>query len=455
MSEPDGLEVALWFLAADLEELSDGADLDLEAAGATGRALDALESRATNLRREVEEMAAERGAPPPRIPEPSEPATRPTAAPRPATWDDVVARARISLNERQIDPATVNLDLLLDRTEVERIEQRHNGGFDVRGHLDPYDLTAALAAGVLGAMVDYLVVKIPSTTLWEGSIHTGSALTGALRDLAVDSDNWLAVLARVPFDRVIGTGIPGFIPQTHRVQTFGHDPLFGLGLGMIDIVRGTLTGIDPSGDVTVIASPGLQVANPALAFGLEVLHLLSDVGTRSGLPLPGWTALLTLKSGSFGDTDRTLAELSRWMFMRGYDSWHFLTMSTSVATVEATLRSYFALRQHHDEAYRADTEAEAARAGSDRISDHPRYQAMSLLAHGTAAAGNLGKLALAGGNPLTINYAQWLMLAKRLISALDRPRPADGTRAQAEYNRVVLDTGWSRVGFNPDLLPDG
>ena len=56
------------------------------------------------------------------------------------------------------------------------------------------------------------------------------------------------------------------------------------------------------------------------------------------------------------------------MFIRGYDSWHFLTMSTSVATVEAILRAYFALRQHSDEAYRADTEAEAARAVHGRAS---------------------------------------------------------------------------------------
>ena len=136
------------------------------------------------------------------------------------------------------------------------------------------------------------------------------------------------------------------------------------------------------------------------------------------------------------------------MYGRGYDSWHFLTMSTSVAAVEATTRAYFALRQRYDEEYRADAEAEGARAMSERVSDHPRYQAISLLAHAVATTGNLGKLALAGGNPLTLNYPQWLMLAKRLLGTLDRPRTAGAVQAQAEHNRIVIDAGWTKVGMS-------
>ena len=63
--------------------------------------------------------------------------------------------------------------------------------------------------------------------------------------------------------------------------------------------------------------------------------------------------------------------------------------------------------------------------------------------------------ALAGGNPLTLNYPQWLMLAKRLMGSLDRPRTTAIVQAQAEHNRIVLDTGWARVGMNIARLEEG
>jgi hypothetical protein len=45
--------------------------------------------------------------------------------------------------------------------------------------------------------------------------------------------NWLARVAKVSFDEMKGYGdvIPGLGLTTHRVHTFGHDPLFGLIIG--------------------------------------------------------------------------------------------------------------------------------------------------------------------------------------------------------------------------------
>ena len=48
-------------------------------------------------------------------------------------------------------------------------------------------------------------------------------------------------------------------------------------------------------------------------------------------------------------------------------------------------------------------------AGARRTGDHPRFVTMALGAHGIATAANAGKVAFAyAGDPLAINYPQWL-----------------------------------------------
>lgn len=437
------LEVVLRFVAADLAASLDQATDDLQQAKDNAADLDALEQRTERLRRAVHEMVAERDDQPvkPRLPAAQPDRASGTVLPLVLDWSRLVAQAKKGLADRGIDPDTVDIDDLLTKPEIERIERRFTGGFDVRTSLDRYDVAAAVLAGVVGGLVDLLVVRVPGTVLWNDVWCDGGALTSALRGMALPHDNWLASIAHVPFDRAV----PGVAGRIHRGRTFGHDPLLGLVLGTVDIMRGSLTGVGLGGAVVVAATSELRVGNPAVALGVEVMHLLSDVVTHMGLPLPGWTALLTVNIGGYGPHLQTIGELAAWMYGRGYDTWHFLTMSTSVASVEATARAYFALRQRYDGEYRADVEAEGARAVAERVSDHPRYQAISLLAHGIATAGNLGKLAIAGGNPLTLNYPQWLMLAKRLLGTLVRPRTAGAVQAQAEHNRVVLDAGWSKV----------
>ena len=90
---------------------------------------------------------------------PPDPPTTGTVLPVALDWDQLVEQARTGLSERGIDPDTVELDELLTKTEVERIEQRFTAGFDVRASLDRYDIAAAVLAGVVGALVDLLVVR--------------------------------------------------------------------------------------------------------------------------------------------------------------------------------------------------------------------------------------------------------------------------------------------------------
>jgi len=236
----------------------------------------------------------------------------------PLDWEEVLGRARNALGDDHAD-----LDTLLSADEIASIERRFVEGFTVRSRLDGYDILAAVAAGVTAALLDYLVVAVPEQ----------SELTTALRSLSTDSDNWLSGVAKVPYDRVANVDLSGFNPNTHRVQTFGHDPLLGWVYGTMDILRGSLTGVSRSGAVKTldIAAPTADTLPVALA--IQAMHLVSDIVTPAGLQLPGWSALLTIDKSVLG-SENTVAELSRWMYVRGYDTWHLPTMAVPVLGIE-------------------------------------------------------------------------------------------------------------------------
>ncbi|MFN3219848.1 MAG: hypothetical protein ACE367_25450 [Acidimicrobiales bacterium] len=353
---------------------------------------------------------------------PSPPELR-SAPPRP-TLDPferaaVVERARANLRARGVDPDQVELEQFLDDDELERIRRRFTGATELQVRLDRYDVVAAIVAGLVGGAIDAVFVATPGA----------SSITGALKQMALPSDNWLARLAPVPYD--LGWHADLWLtPAYHRVQTPGHDPLVGLVWGTVDILSGQLTGLRPDGTLGVIARNG-KTAYPdtwPAALGLQILHTLSDVCTHSGIPLPGWSILSAIATGE--ETERNLAQT---MYQRGYDSWHLFTMATAPAAVELLCRGYWSIRCGYDDELHDATIGVAT-------GDLPRYQALSLIAHGVSAMVDLATFAAAGANPLMLNYAQLVTLARKAaVAASTRPPdPADVALA----NQRVLETGW-------------
>jgi hypothetical protein len=438
----NGISVILTCAAHDLEDLQSAATADRAAAYETQDQLADLERRLDSLNAAHGPQATQHN--------PNRVSGRQPIAAR--TWDEIVADAHERLEARGINMDEVQLDDLLDPAEVTRIERRYRGGFEVRAELDCYDITFAVVAGLAAAIVDVLLVGIPRDMRWNDGHQAGSWLTTRLRDLSVPDDNWLADIAKVPFDKIAGYGqiFEGIGPKTHRAQTFGHDPLFGLLIGTLDIMRGTMTGVSKTGHVASVLTGDAPVRDPSQALALEILHLLSDVPTRMGLPVPGWSLLMSLPFGQLGPNDQTVAELARQMYLRGYDTWHFLTMATSVAAVHLVLRGYWGLRSHLDPEFAEDVRISQQVANTDRLCDHPRFQAMSLAAHGIATAGNLAKVALYQNNPLAINYAQWLEFVRSFFS-WSKGRLATPTElltSQGFVNSIALADGW--VGLDPD-----
>ncbi|WP_168210671.1 hypothetical protein [Persicimonas caeni] len=309
----------------------------------------------------------------------------------------------------------------------EDLEQLRNSDYDAQFRWDPWDYGVVGVAGVLAALTDFLLVKIPQDiAVGEFAGQTGSPITAWLKQYNTsdkEQQDWFAQFARwcektckTPYDgfrSADGKPFPGMSPHTHRFQTLGHAPILGLIFGIIDLCRGTITGFKYDiGSGTHTPFIGRPAANGErvgvfTAFLKQVGHMLSDVCTPSGLPAPLMQLFQFLNVGEIeiNGEKRTLAKLARWMDYNGFDLRHFLTSSISVAVVELVVRGYAMIRY-----FLKHGEVEFPGAGD------PKLRSMLLTAHGIACLGNAGKIVLYQGNPLAINLAEWMALSKYAVS---------------------------------------
>ena len=372
------------------------------------------------------------------------------------SFDQIAAEAHHELNSRGVDESSLRIEDLISAESCRRIELQFDFGFRIECSLDKYDIAFLSLAGLAASLVDFLIVRIPKDLSSLGASGAkGSPLTKWLRSQHIPPDNFLAQHFKTSYDKVnLFPQIPGFSPTSHRLQTLGHDPFIGLVVGVIDIMRGGMSAVTKNGDMIFRSGLGEPIYNPLEAVVWHLMHLLSDIPTSMGLPLPGWSLLQLFQVGSFGERERTVADLSRVMYRGGYDTWHLATMATSVAAGEILLRSYFLLRQHIDSEYAVLTKREASLAGSATMSSHPRFLLMALLTHGIASAANAGKVACYGGNPLAINYAQWLWFTKALHKWMQSKcvNPADFIVRAVKANATILE-GWPKIDVDDPSFP--
>ena len=221
--------------------------------------------------------------------------------------------------------------------------------------------------------------------------------------------------------------------------------MLGFVFGVLDIMRGTITGF--SYDKlrhfhTLIHGPAPRFYEPVglvKAMLRHIGHLLSDVATPHGLPAPFMTLLQCLNVGSFGGKHRTIGELARLMYMRGYDLRHFLVAGITPAVIEIVLRAYIMLR-HYSEY--GDVPV--------AVASHPKYRALLLYAHGIAALANVGKVALMG-SVLGINVAEWQALVRYLVPSV-KYWVLDKRRLRLEHLQRINEAGWDALLRNGDAL---
>lgn len=295
---------------------------------------------------------------------------------------------------------------------------------------DKWDYIVVGAAGVIAFLTDVFLVAIPkdmTSGVYKG--QKGSIVTEKLRSFKFPPSvqAWLEMKAKVPYDHTGG--------GDHRIDTFGHDPVIGFIIGVLDIIRGGATTIK-GGSILFESGLADPVMNPLTALVTQLLHMLSDVATSKGLPVPFASIIRALKTGSFsgpGGKTHTLSEMILWMYHNGYDLRHFVTMGITPATIEIILRTYLMIRHY-------STHGEV----KFLLADNPKYRSMLLSAHAVACAGNAGKIALMQGNPLAINYAEWFAMLRYLIPSL-KYWVFDKQRLTLDHMNRINEQGWSEL----------
>jgi hypothetical protein len=240
--------------------------------------------------------------------------------------------------------------------------------------------------------------------------------------------------------------IDGMFPKSHRLQSLGHDPVLGFVFGVLDIMRGTITGFSYDNLTNThawmqeVAQFNHEPIGLIEAILRNIGHLISDVATPMGLPAPFMTLIQGVNAGSFGEKGRTVGEVARWMYLNGYDFRHFLVSGITPAVIEIILRAYMMLRHY----------SEHGETKFDLASD-PKYRTMLLMAHGIATLGNAGKIMLMQGNPLAINYAEWMAFTGYLVPSI-KYWVFDQQRLRIEHLERINSTEWDKLLERSDQL---
>lgn len=353
-----------------------------------------------------------------------------------AAWPTYVRGCQAALLADGLDPLAP-YEALLTPADLRRLRAE---AYDAQLRWDAWDYTLVGVSGVLAALTEVLLVGTPQTsplTIWLKRYHSGAA------------DDWfgrwaqaLAETCRVPYDAqaVAGGGrIPGMAGRSHRLQSLGHDPVLGWVVGVLDILRGTVSGFayeHLQGQHHWVVAPAGTVGQETrlIAALLRHLgHLVSDVATPMGLPAPLLGLFQGINAGHVGDKGRTVGQIARWMYLNGYDLRHFLSGGLGPAVVELVLRGGLLLRHY------AEHGATAPPAMA-----HPKQRAMLLAAHSIAALANAGKVALMQGNPLAINLAQWYALVGYLIPSL-RHWLFDAQRLRLAHLERITEPAWAEL----------
>ncbi len=304
----------------------------------------------------------------------------------------------------------------------ELMENRHvvrvlNEEYNTIHKLDKTEMGIAVAAGLLGAVIDILLVGIPKKT--NSGLKAGP-LSNYIRDYfdkkyPEAEMNKLAgsQKSKVPYDaqdnRHTNVYVDGLSPYYHRLLQLGHDPLLGFLVGVVDILNGTMTTIDKKGQIVCQVMENYADRKEADIFAAlckQINHLKSDVTTSMGLPVPLMSFFNLFQFGNIGEENLTIAEMVQGMYYEGYDFIHFCSMSIPAMITEVVVRLGYMLKRINE----GHSIKDSIPFSLNR-EKNPKLATMLFIGHSASIAVNTGKI-LFTNNPMAINYPQWIAFAK-------------------------------------------
>ena len=329
-------------------------------------------------------------------------------------WQDIVSDA-----ERQVGDACELEDLFTEEELRENSEAIRllNREFNDLHRLDKFDVGIAALAAIVGAIVDIVLVGIP--TKGPDGLEAGP-LSDFIRKKFDEgfSPEEMEKLAnskksKVSFDaqdnRNTTEYVEGLSSYYHRLLSLGHDPLLGFVFGVYDIMHGTMTTIDKSGKFVCQVMENYadrKESDVVSAIAKQIIHFKSDITTSMGLPAPLMGLFNLLQFGNIGEEEQTIAEIVQGMYYEGFDFIHFCSQSMSVIVIELIVRLGYSIKR-----IKEGNKVKDSIPISLNRSKHPKLATMLFIGHTGATAVNAGKVYFTK-NPLAINYPQWMAFAK-------------------------------------------
>lgn len=330
------------------------------------------------------------------------------------TWEELCIQA-----EKEVGGST-DLESLFTDEEL-RINQAAlrtlNADYNSIHKLDKIDISICATAGILGAVIDILLVGIPQKTP-QGL--KGGPLANYVRDwfnerFPEEEMEKLAnsKISKVSFDaqdnRHTAEYVTGLSTYYHRLLSLGHDPILGLIFGVYDILTGKMTTIDKTGKIVSQVMENYtdrKESDIFAAIAKQIIHFKSDITTSMGLPAPLMALFNLLQFGSIGEEEQTIAEIVQGMYYEGYDFIHFCSMSMSTMIIEVIIRLGYGIKRIKE----GNSIKESVPFSLNR-EKHPKLCTMLFIGHYAATAVNAGKVYFTK-NPMAINYSQWIAFAK-------------------------------------------
>lgn len=330
------------------------------------------------------------------------------------TWEELCNQAEQEVGSTtDLESLFTYEELRMNRAALRAL----NADYNNIHKLDKIDITICAAAGILGAVIDILLIGIPQKTP-EGL--KGGPLSNYVRDwfnqrFPEEEMEKLAnsKVSKVSFDaqdnRHTTEYVTGLSAYYHRLLSLGHDPILGLIFGVYDILNGKMTTIDKTGKIVSQVMENYadrKESDIFAAIAKQIIHFKSDITTSMGLPAPLMALFNLLQFGSIGEEEQTIAEIVQGMYYEGYDFIHFCSMSIPTMIIEVIIRLGYGIKR-----IKEGNSIKNSIPFSLNREKHPKLSTMLFIGHSAATAVNAGRVYFTK-NPMAINYPQWVAFAK-------------------------------------------
>ena len=355
------------------------------------------------------------------------------------SFDEIVAEA-----EREVLEDISYGDILTGKELIET-DQKINiwvNEFNKKHELDKWDYAIGGACGLFAGLLDLFFVKKPpkpSTTRYNAPVDgVFNKWSKGFFDKYIPPDlseklakhNKIGGADTSTTKSIKGVLEDSFHPTNHRFKALGHDPVLAFFIGVNDVINNTCTILDGGVIKTLpTTSEGIQGIGQQSIFeviGRMFGHLLSDVNAPSyhkhgplkgqiknigmGIPAPLFTLfgkLNNIKITDYKGDKVPISKIAEYMYVNGYDTRHFLTMSFPVIIMEVLVRACYIIREHVDR----------ERPFFDVIKEclpfnmSPRLRLIMTISYGTSTSVNLAKVYFDPDKRnaiLNANYTMWL-----------------------------------------------